>query len=83
MLDVWFQEKRAGYFEACRTRESIFTISAALHRRYIGIDEHSVASQVQVPTQIQPAPSAAAQLGPDHLRDPVCDENVQSIRMLS
>jgi hypothetical protein len=79
MPDVWFLEKRAGYFEACRTRESILTIRPALHGRHIGIDEDSVASQVHVPTQVQPAPSAAAQLRPDRLRDPVGDENVQRV----
>lgn len=81
MPDVWFQEKRAGYLQASRTRESIPTISPALHRRYVGIDEHSVASQVQVPTQVQPTPPVAAQLRANRLRDPVGDENVQRVWM--
>jgi hypothetical protein len=77
MSDVWVQEKRAGYLETCRTRESILTISPALHRRHVGIDEYSVPSQVYVPTQVQPTPSVAAQLRPNHFRDPVGNENVQ------
>ena len=83
MPHVWSQEKRARYLEASRSRESIRPLSPACYSWQVSIDEHSLACQVQMPAQVQPAPSMATQLRTNCLRDPVSDEHVQNIWLCS